>query len=250
MASLESLQTRAYAAETKSGRVVDDKSLAIEIVHVSTNATPVVTLSSGTGITLADVGYTTGSLAFNVYTNLGLLVDVINRSHGLYWKARIIDGLRSTSTASSVLLPDSAITAVSRGGESIYEVFIDQSVNDSVFYRVAMDRGVLRDDNAVLKTDKEKTSIGHRVKISGIKYNLEISAATLNGIRIYEYEPIGQTETQIWGAKSVDHTDTTHDFTLNPITASEGNELIVMCTDSAITDAGTVNFLQVDYVRE
>jgi hypothetical protein len=247
MASLESLQTRSLEAESKSGRTVDDKSLAIEIVHVATGDNPVVTLVSATGITLADDDYTTGSLAFSTYTNLGLLVDEINENHNLYWAARIIDGLRSTLTASSVLIPNSAITAVTRGGETIYEVFIDQSVNDSMFFRVARDRGVLRDDNANLKTDVPEGS--HRVSISGIVYRVSISGATANGLRIYEYNPVGDVETQLYQYTSVDDTETTIDLTDFPITAGYGNELIVMFNDSAITDA-TTNFLQVDYTRE
>jgi len=247
MSSLESLQAREYEARTMSGITTDDKSLALEIVHVSTNATPVVTLVSATGITLADAGYTTGSLAFTTYTNLGLLVDKINSSYSLYWKARIIDGLRATTTASSVLLPDSVITAVTRGGESIYEVFIDQSVNNSMFYRVSADRGVLRDDDAVLKTEIPGGS--HRVKINGIKYRANISAATANGLRVYEYDPVGNVETQLYQWTTVDNVATTIDLTDSPITANYGNDLIVMLNDSAITGA-TTNFLQVDYVRE
>lgn len=247
MASIESLKTRALAARSMSGRTVDDKSIAIEIVHVSTNASPSVTLVSNTGITLADAGYTTGSLAFTTYTNLGLLVDKINSSYNLYWKARIIDGLRSTLTASSALIPNSAITPVTRGAETIYEVFMDQSVNDTMFYRVSADRGVLRDDDGVLRT--EKPNRGRRVKITGIKYRANISAATLNGLRIYEFDATTLAENQIWSSVTVDDTATTHDFTDNPITASEGNDLVVMLNDSAITDA-TTNFLQVDYFRE
>jgi hypothetical protein len=247
MASLESLQARAYSAETKSGRTVDDKSLAIEIVHVATGATPSVTVVSATGITLADADYTTGSLDFATYTTLGTLVDEINNNHNLYWSARIIDGLRSTSTASSVLIPNSAITAVTRGGETIYEVFMDQSVNDTMFFRVAADRGVLRDDNANLRTNVPGGS--RRVKIQGIVYRANISAGTANGLRIYEYNPVGDVETQIYQWTTVDDTETTIDLTDFPITAGYGNELIVMLNDSAITDA-TTNFLQVDYTRE
>lgn len=247
MASLESLKIREAAAQSMSGRTVDDKSLAIEIVHVATGDNPAVTVVSGTGITLADDDYTTGSLAFSTYTNLGKVVDEINANHNLYWEARIIDGLRSTSTGSSVLIPNSGITAVERGGETIYEVFIDQSVNDSVFYRVSKDRGVLRNDNARLKTEEPLGS--HRVKITGIKYRENISAATLGGLRIYEFDATNVTETLIWSSITVDDTSTTHDFTDNPITASDGNDLVVMFNDSAITDTST-NFLQVDYIRE
>jgi len=248
MASLESLQSKAYAAVTRSGRVVDDKSIAIQFVHVHpTNTTPSVTVVSNTGITLASSGYTTGSLAFATYTNLGLLADKINSDFNLHWRARVLDGLRSTLTGSSVLIPNSAVTPVTRGQESIYEVYIDQSVNDSIFYRVAQDRGVLRDDNGRLKTEIPQGS--HRVKINRIIYRADISAATDNGIRIYEWNPSAASETQIWGAKSVDDVATTHDFSDNPITSSYGNELVVMFNDSAISDAST-NFLQVDYVRE
>lgn len=245
MASLESLLTRSLAAQTLVGKTVDDLSIAMEIVYTGTAGTPVVTLVSGTGLTLADAATTTGSLAFGTYTNLGLLVDYINST--TRWSARIIDGLRSTLTASSSLIPNSVVTAVTLNGESVYQLFIDQSVIDTVFYRVAMDRGVLRGDDAQLKTQVPQGS--HRVKINGITYNMEISAATLNGVRIYEFDVITKTETQIWGATSVDHTKTTHDFTLNPITASSGNELIVMINDSAISDS-SANFLQVEYVRE
>ena len=247
MSSLESLQARGYEARTMSGIATDDKSLAIEIVHVATAASPVVTLASATGITLADAATTTGSLAFSTYTNLGKLVDVINSDHGLSWKARIIDGLRATSTASSVLLPDSVITATTRGGESIYEVFIDTTVNDSMFYRVSADRGVLRDDDAALKTEIPGGS--HRVKLNGIKYRASISAATANGLRLYEYDPVGNVETQLYQWTTVDNVATTIDLTDSPFEAAYGNDLVVMLVDSAITGA-TTNFLQVDYTRE
>ena len=252
MASLESLQTRALAARTLSGRTVDDGSLALEITHVSTNATPSVTMSVGTGITLADVGYTTGSLAFNVYTTLGALVDVINQSHFLYWNARIIDGLRATSTASSSLIPNGVISSTTTtGAETIYRVFLDHSVAKSAFYRVALDRGILYTDDGQKKSESDgKLFLGHRVKITGIKYNENVNAAQLNGVRIYEWDPFLATETEIWSAKSVDATDTSIDFTLNPVTAREGNELIVMVEDDTSLTDDAANYLQVDYIRE
>ena len=247
MASLESLLTRSYAAQTVSGRTVDDKSIAMDIVHTSTDVITSVTLTSNTGIRLIDASTDSGSLAFNTYTNLGLLVDKINTLAN--WKARIIDGLRSTTTASSSLIPNSAITAVTnQGGESVFRVFIDQSVYMSVFYRVSSDRGVLLTDFGQDKSVFPRR--GHRVKITGIKYYENVDAASLNGVRIYEFDPVTLTETQIWSATSVDVTATTHDFTLNPITAVEGNDLIVRVTDGTSMTDGIVNFLQVDYIRE
>ena len=245
MASLESLLTRQYAAQSWSGRTVDDKSIALEIVHTSSDVVTSVTVVSATSIRLIDATTDSTALLFGTYTTLGALVDQINTLAN--WKARILDGLRATSTASSVLLPNSAITAVTIGGESVYQVFLDQSVANDVFYRVSLDRGVLNTEEGVLKTSVPKGS--HRVKIMGITYRENISGATLNGVRIYKFEPGTLLETQIWGTTSVDDTATSIDFTLNPITSGEGEDLIVRVTDSAISDAIT-NFLQVDYIRE
>ena len=158
-----------------------------------------------------------------------------------------MDGLRSTTTADSRLIPNSAVTAVTINGESVYQIFIDQSVEDSIFYRVSADRGVLNNDLGYLRSQEPLG--GHRVKITGITYRANISGATLNGVRIYEYDAVTKAETQVWGTTSVDDTKTAIDLSLNPITAREGNDLIVRVTDSAITDAIT-NFLQVDYIRE
>jgi hypothetical protein len=245
MASLESLQTRALAAQTVSGITVDDKSIALAIVHTSSDAITSVTNIAATSLEMIDAVETVTCTYATDSDTLGKLVDRINASAN--WKARIIDGLRSTTTAGSRLIPDSAITAVTVNGESVYRVFIDQSVEDSVFYRVSADRGVLNTDFGQLKDQVAKG--GHRVKIAGITYRTNISGATANGVRIYEFDAVTLAETQVWGATSVDDTKTTHDFSLNPIAAREGNDLIVRITDSAVSDAIT-NFLQVDYIRE
>ena len=140
------------------------------------------------------------------------------------------------------------ITATTRNGEDFFEVFIDQDVDNNIYYRVSADRGVLRDDDGVLKSQKPQGS--HRVTIKGIKYQANISGATKGGIQIWEYNPVGDVETQIWEKTSVDNVATTIDLTDSPITAGYGNDLIVVITDgTSITDA-TTNFLQVDYVRE
>ena len=247
MASLESLQTSSVGAQSFTGRTVDDKSIALEIVYVAqaTGDTPVVTVATATGITLADSLTTTGSLAFATYSNLGKLVDKINSY--ARWEARIIDGLRSTATESSVLLPDSVVSAVTAHGESVYRIFIDQSVNDEVYYRVSANRGVLKNDNGCLKTQIPQGS--HRVKITGISYNENINGVENSMLQVYEYNPASQSETLIWSAITVDATATTHDFTLNPLTSGYGCDLVVKFKDSEITD-DIVNFLEVNYIRE
>jgi len=121
-------------------------------------------------------------------------------------------------------------------------------VVQALFYRAAMDRGVLVTDFGQLKTQVPLG--GHRVKIAGITYNADLDAAALNGVRIYEWDPVLVTETEIWSAKSVDATETEIDFSLNPITSKEGNELVVMVTDATSLTDNAANFLQVDYIRE
>ena len=124
MASLESLQTRVLAAQTVSGITVDDKSIAMEIVNSAGVAVTSVTVVSATSLRLIDADGDSGALLFATYTNLGLLVDAVNALSN--WTARILDGLRSTSTGSSSLIPNSAVTAVTINGESVYQIFIDQ----------------------------------------------------------------------------------------------------------------------------
>ena len=249
MASLESLLGRSYGARSMSGMVTDDKAIALEIVHTSSVAITSVTLTSASDLVLIDAGGTT-TCTFGDATGdtLGAVVDTINASTN--WKARILDGFRATATASSVLIPNSALTAVTINGESVYQVFMDSSVAKTVLYRVSMDRGVLVSDLGQNKLDNEKLLKGHRVKITGIKYNVNVSAAELGAVRIYEVDSVTLAETQIWAAKSVGATTTTHDFTLNPLAAREGNDLVVVVLDAtSVTDAAA-NFLQVDYIRE
>jgi len=248
MASLESLQTREVAAETRTQRVVDDKSLALGIVYKpqATGTTPVVTISTGVGITLADSLTTTGSLAFTTYSDLGLLADKINSY--ARWECRILDGLRATKTETNVMLPDSGVTAATINGESIFRVYLDGSINDEMYYRVSMYRGVTTDDKG--RTLDQSPIGSHRVKLTGIKYRINFTAAETNNIRIYESNPATATDTQIWnGQTGTDDTATAEDFSLFPFTAAEGSDLVVMFKDTEIADTLT-NYIEVNYIRE
>lgn len=245
MASLDSLLSRSYAAETMTGRNVQDSIVALEIVPISAASTRSVTLTSNTNLVLINAGVTLTCTFGSNSGTLGALVDRINTSP--HFQARIIDGLRSTVTTSSVLIPNSAITSSVVNGETVYKVLMDSSVNDTYFYRVAMDRGVFNNDKGIVKTTLPLGS--HRVKLLGIKYRINLSGATINGVKIYEYDPVALTETLIYTVPSVDDTETTLDFTDFPLTAINGNELIVTVSDSAVTDTLT-NFLEVNYVRE
>jgi len=265
MASLESLQSRALAAQSFSGYVVDDKCVPLEIVYKGSGVVTSVTVQSATDIVLISVetaGTITVTSTFADSTpdsatrgeTLGAVVDVINASP--YWSARIIDGFRSTTTASSVLLPNSAVTAVAERGELVYKLFLDGSAADAMLYRVSADRGVLNDDFGRVKSQiPDRMGIpggkqgAHRVKVNQIKYKLDLDADTVNGVRIYEVDSISGAATLIWSAIAIDDTITEHDFGVFPITAKEGNDLVVGVIVGTLADKAT-NYLQVDYTRE
>lgn len=105
-------------SKMSSERVVTDGGVALRIRCVanseSSSSYGDAVLVSATSLTLSVSGVAdstvgaSGVLAFATYTTLGTLVDAINASSN--WKAEIVAGLRSDSTASSRLLARSTST--------------------------------------------------------------------------------------------------------------------------------------------
>lgn len=237
MASLDSLQIRDLAAQSTGIRYVDDGPIALRIVHTGTAAVTSVTCTTATNLVLIDADGTTTS-TFATDTDLGKVADRINASAN--WKCKILDGLRATATNASNFLENAAVTANVLNDELGYSLHLDTSATDDFLIRCTYDRtaqGLL-------------PASGHRVKLVKFEYNLDVSAAEAAAVRVYEWDPVLKTETLIWSAASVDATLTTHDFTKGPITAKEGNDLVILVTDAtSITDAAG-NYLQAIYVRE
>ena len=250
MASLNSLQTRAALAETKVTRVLDDKSVALRITYsgASTSA-PVISIITATSLTL------TTSLGATVFTfgsgfgTLTLLAAGINGGKGDSglgaagggFTCRIMDALPTMITTASNLVVSSGLTSSTVNGETVYDVLVDTSTTKMVAYRISYDR------NVAINT---KLRGGHRVKVSGISYYENVSAAEAGAVRIYEYSAADGTTTLVWAATSVDATITAHDFSTCPYTASEGNDLLVMVTDASSLTDDAANYLQVSYIRE
>jgi hypothetical protein len=239
MASLNSLQMRALAAQTTGIRVAEDEPTAFRLIHTAANAVTSVTVVTATGITLIDADGTSGSIAFGTYSTLGLLTDYIN---GLTnWKCKILDGLRTTLTNASNLIAGT-LTANYKHGEWGYDVKLDTTNTFTFPVRCTYDRSA----------SNNKPASGHRVKLVKAEYVMDVGTAAANKVQVVEWDPVLKTETQIWGAASVDSTSTvtSHDFSKAPITAKEGNDLVFLVTDAAsITDAAT-NYAQVLYTRE
>lgn len=239
MASLNSLQMRSLAAQTTGIRVAEDEPVALRITHVDDAAVTSVVVTSATNLVLTDADATSTFTFGSGYGTLGLLVDGINATAN--WKAKILDGLRATLTTASNLV-GGTLTANSKNGEWGYDVMLDTTTTFTFPIRCTYDRtakGLL-------------PSSGHRVKLVNFEYVLNVGTAAADMVKIYEWDPVEKTETQIWQAASVDSTSTvtSFDFSKGPITAKEGNDLIVLVTDAAaITDA-TTNYLQALYIRE
>jgi len=237
MSSLNSLEARSLAAQTTAIRVADDESVALRIIHKGTTAITSVTCTTATNLVLVDADGTTTS-TFSSDTTLGAVADTVNAANN--WECKILDGLRATITSSSNFVENAAITANTLNGELGYSLTLDNSATDDYIVRCTYDRRI----------NSGIVSKSHRIKLVKFDYNLNVNAAEAGAVRVYEWDPVRRSEDLIWSAASVDITLTTHDFSKGPITAKDGNDLVVFVTDAtSITDSGN-NFLQAIYVRE
>ena len=234
---------RALAAQTTGIRVAEDQPVALRIIHVGTAAVTSVVTTTGTAIVLTDAtNVVTADFAGTLSLGtLGAVADYINSTSN--WRCKILDGLRTTlTTANNLVGAPTTSTANSKFGEWGYDIFLDTTNTFTFPIRCTYDRTA---GNILPKG-------GHRVKLVGFDYVLDVGVAAAGKVQIWEYDPVLFTETQIWQGASVDSTSTVTslDFSKAPITAKEGNDLVVLVTDaSAISDAAT-NYLQVLYTRE
>lgn len=242
MASLNSLQMRALTAQTTSILVAEDGAVALRIVNSAGKVVTHVIVTTATGIELHDSDGTetiTWAGGATNYTTLGALADKINSTSN--WKCKILDSLRSQILTSNNLVAGT-LTANTKNGEVGYDVMLDTTTSFTFPIRCTYDRTA---GNLI-------TKVGHRVKLVNFEYVLNVGTAAANMVKIYEWDPVLFTETQIWGTASVDSTSTvtTADFSKAPVTAKEGNDLIVLVTDAAAITHATTNYIQAVYTRE
>lgn len=238
MGSLDSALIRNANAEFVADRVVDDTPVAIRIVHTGTAAVTSVTVDTATDLELID-GDGTSTLAFATYDTVGKLADAINALAN--WDCKILDAVRTDATASTFV--DGAISSASADSETVWDVKVDTSALKAMTYRITFDRGV----------NVNKPKGNHMVELLEFTYNLNINAASANGVRVYKWDAINKTETQVWQAASVDATETTHNWASGEgkISAGFGNDLIVRIIDgTSLTDASGTNFLECVYVKK
>jgi len=231
---------RALSAQVTGLKVTEDQPIAFRITHIGTAAITSVAVTTGTSCVLIDADGTT-TVTFATYGTVGAAVDYINSSTN--WRAKVLDSLRTQiTTGANTLVNNAGLIANTKYGESGYDVLLDTTVAFAFPIRCTYDRSA---SNLAPRG-------GHRVKLVNFEYVMNVGTAAADKVRVYEWDPILKTETQIFSAPSVDSTSTvtTHDFSKAPITAKEGNDLIVLVTDNAAITHATTNYLQALYIRE
>lgn len=232
MGSLDSALTRQALAKGIVRRVLDDTPIAIRLRYIGSGTVTSVVVDTDQDVTLTTSDGGTDEYLLATYTTMGSLVDAIN-ADGIF-EAVLIDALRTDSTGSSALVDDSDVTAgTDENGVIVWDALADTSVVKA--HTVCL-------SPAKPNFDQPKH---HRVSIQEIQYNSNVNGASADAVRIYKRK--GSTETQIWGAASVDATLTTINFASGEgkITGNPDEEFVIRVQDStSVTDAAG-NFLQV-----
>lgn len=255
MASLDGLKIRKALRKRSVGQVGTNTPVAIRLRWLGDGAVTSVTVTTATNIVMIGVdggtSYTqTYPFAAGLTLNtMGELVDAINNANctetssvagGVLWEAKILDSLRSHSTASAMV--DGAIVAGTVDGVVVYDALVDTGGAGALHLvrRVSADR----------LFDKVGIVGAHRVGISLIQYYATITGA-VDSLQIWKVK--GTVETQLMGLLSVNNTLTTAigDFAADEpaILSGDGEDLVVVLKDAAMSDA-TSNFLRVYEVIE
>lgn len=229
MASLDSLRVR---EKLQSGVVLQtgtDTPVAIRLRYIGTGTVTSVTVTTATNIVTVTSDGGTDTYAFATYTTIGAVVDAINAA-GIF-EAKILDALRSRASASTLV--DGAITAgTDENGVVSWDVLSDTSA--------ALEIGVTL--SAHRNWDAPK---GHRVHLQQIVYSVNMGTAAADSFQVYKRK--GTVETKIYGALSVDTTETTITFAsgYGKISVGEDEEIFVRVKDAATLADAAGNFVRV-----
>jgi hypothetical protein len=228
MGSLDGLKTRRLL---RRGQIVQwgtDGPVAIRLRNKAGKAVTSVTVTTGTNIVLIDsVGTTT--VAFATYTTIGAVVGAINATAD--WEAKALDALLSQASTSTLL--DGAITVGTDGnGNAVYDVKQDTSTGLQIAVCLSPFRSF----------DNPK---GHRVNLVKLEYAVNMGTAAVNSAQLWLRKD--GVESQVFGALSVDTTDTTvFDYTggTYEFSGKDDEEMIFIVKDAATLSDATTNYVQ------
>lgn len=232
MASLNSLQTRQANEKGVVGQAADAASEVIRLKYVGTGTVTSVIVTTATGIVMITSDGGTDSYTFASKATLGALVDAIN-ADGIF-EARIINGLRSTASVSSIT---GGPTTYTPGTDGYYSL-LSLTTNKFLAYRLAYDR-------TSTGASASKISAGHRVHVLEIVTTLGAlgGGADANGLKVVQFNPVTRTEATVWQVTPTASATTTYNWASGEgrITGDDGCELIVYLEDATSIATGLVS---------
>lgn len=234
MASLDSLRVRSQLAKGTVLQVGSDTAVAIRLRYIGAGTVTSVTVTTATNIVTVTSDGGTDTFAFATYTTVGAVVDAIN-AEGIF-EAKILDCLRAQASASTLV--DGAITAGTDGnGVVIWDVKNDSST--------ALELGVTLSTKRDFDAPK-----GHRVHLTEIVYSVNMGTAAVDSMQVYKRK--GTVETKLFGALSVDTTETTIRFANGEgkITVGDDEEIFVRVKDAATLADAAGNFVRITGIIE
>lgn len=240
MASADSINMKKLLAKGVILKVGSDTPVAIRIRHVGTAAVTSVTVTAATNIVLIDADGTTTS----TFATDDTLAKVVARINGAAnWEAKLLDGLSTQASASTLL--DGAITSgFDANGNVVWDVNQDTST--------ALELGVCLSPFRDFDAPK-----GSRVHLKEVKYSVNMGTAAADSVQIYKRKlsqdilAVG-TESLVAGYLSVDTTETTISWASGEgfLTAGPNEEIFVRVKDAATLADAAGNYVQLVGVIE
>lgn len=229
MGSLDSALVRQALAKGTVVQAGTDAPVAIRLRNVAGGTVTSVTVTTATNIVMITANGGTDTYAFATYATYGALVDAINKD-GIF-EAKILDGLRSKASASTLV--DGAITA---GTDENGVIVWDAKQDTSASLQIAVCLSPFRNFDAPKN---------HVVKLQEVMYSVNMGTAAADSVQIWRRR--GSVETQVYGALSVDTTETTIRFANGEgfISGNPNDEFVVLVKDAATLADAAGNYVRV-----
>lgn len=230
MSSLDSLETKFYARTGVTLQKGTDGPIAIRLRYIGTGTVTSVTVVTATSIAMITSDGGTDTYLFATYTTIGALADAIN-SDGIF-EAKVLDALRSLAS-DDFLLAASPITAgTDENGVRVWDVVTDTSASLQIAVCLSAHRNFDYPN-------------GHRTKLLQAVYSVNMGTAAADSFQIWRRR--GTVETQVFGALSVDTTETTLTFASGEgfLSGYPDDEFIVLVKDAATLADAAGNFVRV-----
>jgi len=235
MASRDSLEMRRLAAVKTVQVSRDDTPVAIRIRKIGSESATSVTVTTATNIVLVG-STTTDTVTFATYTTVGAVADAINATGR--WECVVLDALRADLTTNSNFVTGAITAGNDLNGVVVWDVKVDTSIPDYMTATLSLHRNF------------DYPNRGHVITLQEIQYNVDVSAAEANAVRVYIRK--GSTETQVYGIKSVDATVTTISWAsgLGGITSPDNGDIIVRVLDTTSITDNSANYVQATGILE